>query len=87
MHQIEFLTFTTRKLPKTIVKECAKIADHNGDYKGQITGIRFKDFAVENYARAVEWIDANDRGWYDNLAVKYKDGRKVRWLVKIEYHC
>ena len=87
MHQIEYLTYTSRKSEKTILKECSVIADWEGDYKGQIKHIRFKDIVKNNYDEAYEWIRQNDNGWYDNLAVKYKDGRKVMWLVKIEFHC
>ena len=87
MHEIEFLTFSSRKTPKGIVEDCAKIADRNGDYKGQIRGIRLKDKVFDDYDSARGWIIANDDGWYDNLGVKYKDGNKTKWLVKIEYHC
>ena len=87
MHDIRYLTYTSRKSENAIVKECSAIADWEGDYKGQITNIRFKDIVKSNYDDAYEWIRENDNGWYDNLAVKYKDGRKVMWLVKIEFHC
>lgn len=87
MHAIDYLTFSTRKQPKTIVKECNQYADRNGDYKGQVTGIRFNDVVMKNYVEAVDWIERNDKGWYDNLAVKFKENRSVKWLVKIEYHC
>ena len=87
MHQIEFLTFGPRKSEKTITKECAKYADRNGDYKGQITGIRFSDMPpMKTYQNAVEWIESHDRGWYDCLAIKYKEKGRLYWLVKIEFH-
>jgi hypothetical protein len=28
-----------------------------------------------------------DKGWYDDHAVRFRDGRKIYWLVKIEWHC
>jgi hypothetical protein len=28
-----------------------------------------------------------DKGWYDDHAVRFRDGRKIFWLVKVEYHC
>ncbi len=87
MHAIEYMVYSTRKAPKTIIKECGQYADRNGDYKGQITGIRFHDEVAKSYMDAVNWIEAHDKGWYDNLAIKYKEDRKVRWLVKIEFHC
>lgn len=87
MHQIEYIEFSTRKAPKTIVKECCQRADRNGDYKGQITSIRFKDTVINGYNKAVDYLESIDNGWYDNVAVKMKDNGKLRWLVKIEYHC
>lgn len=87
MHQILYLDFSTRKSEQTITKECRKIADSEGDYKGQIKYIRFYDRMMKNYEQAQGFIDLNDSGWYDNLAVKYMNGRKKQWLVKIEFHC
>lgn len=87
MHAIHHLEFTSRKGAKTIQKECARIADANGDYKGQVSAIRFVDRVLKNRDEAEKWIEQNDRGWYDNLAIKFKDGGRVTWLVKIEYHC
>lgn len=87
MHSIEFLEFSATKSINAIQKACQKIADTNGDYKGQCDGIRFRDHVMKDRKEAESWIRENDAGWYDNLAVKYKDGRKTNWLVKIEYHC
>ena len=89
MHEIVNLTYPAKKSIHAIQKECEKIADLNGDYKGQLSskGVRFKDTVLKNRDEAERWIKLNDSGWYDNLAVKYKDGRKIMWLVKIEYHC
>ena len=39
------------------------------------------------YAEAMEKLASLDRGWYDDHAVFYKDGRKKYWLVKVEWHC
>lgn len=87
MHNIHHLTFPCKKTMGAIQKVCSKIADENGDYKGQLkSGIRFKDRVLSDRNAAERWIDENDSGWYDNLAIKYKDGRKIMWLVKIEYH-
>lgn len=87
MHAIEFRDYSCRKSEPAITKECAKIADRFGDYTGQISRIRFNDSVKKTRKEAEQWIGLNDSGWYDNLAVKYKDGRKTMWLVKIEYHC
>lgn len=87
MHSIDYLTFTSRKVPKTIQKECDKIAERYGDCGGGLyKPVRFMDIVKKNYQEAYDWIQLNDSGWYDNLAVKYKDGGAIKWLVKIEYH-
>lgn len=87
MHEHRYLDFSCRKSEETILKECAQIADREGDYKGQIKRIRLTDQVLRNRGEAEVWISCNDNGWYDNLGIKYKDGRKTMWLVKIEYHC
>lgn len=60
------------------------------DYEEGATGlpspIRWIDHLCKNRDEALEYIKSRDRGWYDCLAVQYKQGRKKMWLVKIEYH-
>lgn len=88
MHEIRHLVYPGKKSINSIQKECERIADSEGDYTGQLSrGIRYKDTVLKNLEEAKNWIALNDSGWYDNLAIKYKDGRKIMWLVKIEYHC
>ena len=41
---------------------------------------------LNSYEEALEYIKSHDKGWYDSLAVRYKWGNKIMWLVKIEYH-
>lgn len=55
--------------------------------KIQARDIRFFDRVFKTYKDEVEWIDANDGGWYDSIAVKYMENGRKYWLVKIEYHC
>ena len=87
MHQIDYLTFSSRKLPKTIAKECDEIAEQNSDCGGGLyKPIRIIDRVFEDFEDARLFIEDHDSGWYDNLMVKYKDKRAIRWLVKIEYH-
>lgn len=87
MHAVHYFDMSCRKSESAITKECQRFADSDGDYKGQISRIRFSDRIKKSREEAVDWISLNDSGWYDNLAIKYKDGRKIMWLVKIEYHC
>ena len=86
-HAVEYHDFDSKTPEKRILLECALIADEEGDYEGQIGAIRFADTICKNREEAHKWIEEHDRGWYDQLAVKYKEGRSVNWLVKIEYHC
>lgn len=87
-HQIDYVEFGSRTQPKTIQKECDRIAKYRSDSGGPLyKPVRFFGQKVfENYDEADEWIQQNDSGWYDNIAVKFKNGRSVKWLVKIEYH-
>ena len=63
-HEIEIMSFPTSKSLESIKKEiyleynCGKI--------------RFIDNLFANRELAQEYIEKNDRGWYDCLAVKYK---------------
>lgn len=48
--------------------------------------IRWINHICKDRDEAEEYIKNHDRGWYDCLAVQYKNSRKKYWLVKIEYH-
>lgn len=86
MHEIRHSVFPVKKTLGAIQKECDREAKTYGDYHHGLEPIRFKDKICKDYNEAVEWIEQNDSGWYDQLAVKFKDGRKIMWLVKYEYH-
>jgi thermostable 8-oxoguanine DNA glycosylase len=45
-----------------------------------------KDIVCKNREEAEEKLRELDKGWYDDHAVYFKDGRKKFWLVKYEYH-
>lgn len=87
MHAIEHLTFTNGTTKKKMQRVCDEIATRDGDYGHGVDPIRFNDAVMKNKNDAFVWLNTHDRGWYDCLAVRYKDGRKYMWLVKIEYHC
>lgn len=46
-----------------------------------------KDIICKDMSEAEEKIRSLDTGWYSDHAVRYKDGRKLMWLIKYEYHC
>ena len=54
-------------------------------YHGHLTFHR--DLCFKNEEEAEEAIKRLDKGWYDDHAVFFKQGRKKYWLVKYEYHC
>ena len=88
MHQIEMRTYPCRTSTKKINKECTLHAKYEGDsHSGLYTPIRFIDKVLKNYDEACKYIEEHDGGWYDSLAIKYKEGRKIYWLVKYEFHC
>lgn len=89
MHQVCIWDFPSKKSKNAIYKECDRYATFNGDYNSGLagSGMRFNDTILKNREEAERWIKLNDSGWYDNLAIRYKDGRKINWLVKFEFHC
>ena len=54
-------------------------------YHGNMHFHRDMVFKTREEARAA--IEKMDKGWYDDHAVMFKDGRKKYWLAKVEYHC
>lgn len=86
MHQIEMWVFPSKKSPKAIQKEADKYCKEYGDYHHGCDPIRFCTDVMKDRLEAEEWIDRHDRGFYDCLAVRFKDGRKINWLVKFEFH-
>ena len=86
MHEIRYLTFGARFTPKGIQRECDKVARRDGEYHHACDPIRFPSVICKSYSEAVKWIEDNDRGWYDCVAIKYKEKGKQHWLAKIEYH-
>ena len=54
-------------------------------YHGDLTF--HKEPVYKNREEAEAAIEKFDRGWYSDHAVRFRDGRKIYWLVKIEWHC
>lgn len=54
-------------------------------YHGNMTV--HKDIICKNEEDAEARIRWLDKGWYDDHAVRYREGRKLKWLIKYEYHC
>ena len=71
-----------------LVKDISRFAydpQESSGYHGNLTF--HKDPVYSNREEATEAIRKFDRGWYSDHAVRYRQGRKIFWLVKVEWHC
>ena len=88
-HCIGYLEYRKSKIsPRKIMAELNGFAYDPQETSGYHGNLKFHDSPVYKSRKdAEEAIKKMDRGWYDDHAVLYKDGRKIYWLVKYEYHC
>ena len=73
---------------KQILKDLNTFAydpEETSGYHGNLTFHR--NIVCKNREEAEETLKKLDKGWYDDHAVFFKDGRKKYWLVKYEFHC
>ena len=88
-HNVDYFDYHCSCSQRKVSKELDGFVAH-ADYQEGAVGlpqpIRWIDHMCKNRDEAHDYIESHDRGWYDCLAVKYKKGRKIYWLVKIEYH-
>lgn len=86
-HAIKYLTYHCSTSEKQILKDINSFAydpKENGGYHGDLTF--HKEPVYKNIEEAEEAIRKFDKGQYSDHAVRYREGRKIFWLVKIEYH-
>ena len=72
---------------KQILKDLNSFAydpEETSGYHGNLTF--HKDIVCRNAEEAYQKSEELDKGWYDDHAVYFKDGRKKFWMVKYEYH-
>lgn len=87
-HQIQYIDYPCRTSEHAIQKDLNRFAydpQESSGYHGNLTF--HKEPVYKNRAEALTAIENMDRGWYDDHAVRYRDGRKINWLVKCEWHC
>lgn len=86
-HAIRTTTCRNDDLKKTLKRHLATAYDPEEacGYHGNMT--IHKDIICKNYDEACKKIEELDTGWYSDHAVRYKDGRKLMWLIKYEWHC
>lgn len=89
MHEIRYLTFSGRFGQKRVYDECNKVHKHCCEYHNRLDKLRFPlgQKVLKNRTEAEQYIEQHDNGWYDQIAVRFKDEqRHIRWMAKIEYH-
>lgn len=86
-HSINYFTCENADINKALKRHLSTAYDpqESSGYHGNMTV--HKDIICKNREEAERMIERLDRGWYDDHAVRFKDGRKLKWLVKYEYHC
>lgn len=86
-HAIRYLDYHCSVSEKQILKDINSFAYDPEESSGYHGNLKFKKEPVyANRDEAYEAIQQLDKGWYDDWAVRYRDGRKIFWLVKCEYH-
>ena len=86
-HAIEYLDYHCSKSEKAILKDINEFAYDPQETSGYHGDLKVhKEPVYKNRDEAKAAITKMDRGWYDDHAVRYKDGRKIFWLVKVEWH-
>lgn len=88
-HNIRYFDYHCSRSPRAIEKRLDEFVAH-ADYEEGASGlpqpIRWLPVICKDREEAEKYIKSHDSGWYDCLAVQYKQGRKKMWLIKIEYH-
>ena len=88
-HQIRYLTYHCSTSEAAILKDLNRFAfdpQETSHYHGDLKFHR--EPVYKNYDEAEAAIQKMDRGHcYDDHAVRFRDGRKIYWLVKCEWHC
>ena len=87
-HAVRYLDYHCSKSEKAILKEINQFAYDPQESSGYHGGMVFhKEPVYKNRDEAKKAIEKLDKGQYDDHAVRYRDGRKIYWLVKVEWHC
>lgn len=87
-HAIEHYEYDIKTDKRRIESEMNEIAREDGDYhSGLNSSIRWLDHICEDRERAYSYIESNDKGWYDQLAVKFREYPKsepTKTLLSLE---
>ena len=87
-HAIQYRDYHCSVSEKAILKEINSFAYDPQETSGYHGNLKFhKEPVYKSREEAADAIVKMDKGWYDDHAVRYRDGRKIYWLVKVEWHC
>lgn len=87
-HAIRYLDYHCSTSEKAILKDLNSFAYDPQETCGYHGNLKFhKEPVYKTRDEAMAAIKKLDNGWYDDHAVRYREGRKIFWLVKVEYHC
>ena len=87
-HAIQYRDYHCSVSENAILKEINSFAYDPQETSGYHGNLKFhKEPVYKSREEAADAIVKMDNGWYDDHAVRYRDGRKIYWLVKVEWHC
>lgn len=87
-HCVGFREYHCSVSKKQILNDLNSFAYDPEETSGYHGNLKFhEDIICKNREEAEDKLHQLDKGWYDDHAVYFKDGRKKFWLVKYEYHC
>ena len=80
MHNIEHYNYPEKVNKKEVQAELNDYVSHETwqEGGGGIDPIRWNDYVCSSYKEAEEWIKKHDKGWYDQVAVKYYSPIKTK---------
>ena len=88
-HIINHAIYSKKVNKKAVQTEWDEIAardDREEGCSGLPRSIRWIEHLCASEEEALSYIESHDSGWYDQLAVMFRKGHRINWLVKTEYH-
>lgn len=87
-HCIRYVDYHCSMSEKAILKDINSWAYDREEASGYHGNMTFhRDPVYKNYDEAKKAIEKFDTGWYSDHAVRYRLGRRIYWMCKVEYHC
>lgn len=85
-HAIRITTCANKDINKMMkyINRTAFDPNESYGYHGNMT---IHKTICKNREEAEKAIKEWDTGWYSDHAVRFRDGRKLTWLIKYEWHC